>query len=144
MTIIKSGIVCLASWLAFGSAAFAADAYLDNQGNPVTKACLDYKAMGSSYRSAKNDHLFCDSDRAQWIVQQLPAKKGMTVGQYLNQKAKGKGFDDFGWNAIEEGSGFIIERRLLLFDRMSVNYRWSVDQGGHAKAVNGHALEISR
>lgn len=83
--------------------------------------------------------------QAKTIVQNLPAKKGGTVDNVLNDKAGRPVVEDLGWHAYPiESGGFRIERLLLLNETMKLIYRWEVSPDGVAVPINGKAIGITR
>lgn len=122
---ITSVFIASASW---------AETYKDTQW---------YKDIPASGKTPAMEEVYKKSYTAEQKVKALPAIKGGTVGEYLDEQASVPAIKDAGWYTYSEGGGTRIERVMYL-GRLQVIYRWRVEVDGTVKAVNGKALSITK
>jgi len=85
------------------------------------------------------------SFNAQQFVKQSKCKQGGTIDSCLNKKTSIPAIDVGGWNsyAHENKDYLTVEYSFFMGARQTV-FRWDVSSSGAVKAINGHALSITK
>ncbi|MBW2342482.1 MAG: DUF4124 domain-containing protein [Deltaproteobacteria bacterium] len=82
---------------------------------------------------------------AKRIVRSFPCSKGGTIGDHIRNKTKLPAVKDLGWSVRQSGNQFIVEKTIHIGGLSSYTvYRWAVDSKGSVKAINGHAIGITK
>ena len=105
----------------------------------------DYLKLPDKYKSTANEKMYKDSYEAEKKVKNLPSIKGGTIDMYLNKKAAIPAVEDLGWNVFPSSDGaFVVERQMILNNKMQLKYIWHIDKYGKVKASNGKAIGITK
>lgn len=102
-----------------------------------------YSELPDKYKTIETEKLYKNSYAAENKVKNFPCSEGGTIEQFLNKKAEIPAIEDLGWNVYPWEDGFEVERRLLLDQGMSLEYKWHVDNSGKVKPLNGKAIGIT-
>ena len=85
-----------------------------------------------------------DAEQAEEIVKNLECSRWGTIDEYLTKKAATPSVEDLGWKVYPKEDGFVVERTLLIRQKVESKYRWHVYETGKAKPLNGKAIGITK